>query len=285
MKKEYPRIVYLNGKWHKPEEARLSVFDRGFLFGDGVYEVISFYHGRPFVMGKHMARLRNSLSLSDIQFDTRDLPELILTSIDKAGLSQSHAVVYVQVTRGIAPRMHIYPTGSEPSLMMYAIPFPLGEARQKHIKVLLAEDKRWYRCNIKTISLMGNVQASEAAERAGAQEAVLARGNIITEGSHSNFFIVKDGVLHTHPADEYILPGIIRSQVIELARELEIPVQEKACSVSALYAADEAFITGTGSEITSVGRIIMDDRETELGSVPGNVTRKLQQAFRSITLG
>lgn len=283
-KKAFPKFVYLNGEWLNPEEARVSVFDRGFLFGDGVYEVISFYHGTPFLMDEHLSRLQNSLSLSGISFSLSGVEDLIKTSVEKAGLNDSHSVVYLQITRGVAPRTHIYPSDPSPTLMMYAVPFALAESIYKNITVLLAEDKRWHRCNIKTISLMGNVQASEAAERAGAQEAILHRSNMITEGSHSNFFGVKGGVLFTHPANEYILPGIIRQKVIQLAKELSITVSEEGCLVSQVSDLDEAFITGTGSEVTSVGKILNGDEMIEVSASVGKLTRRLQEAFRKITL-
>lgn len=284
MKSEYPTTVYLNGEWVAPEEAKISVFDRGFLFADGVYEVISAYHGQPFALIEHLTRLQNSLEELSLEFDVSVLPDLINKAIQKSGLEGQHAAVYMQVTRGIAPRKHLYPEHSVPTLMLYAQQFNAGKARQNLIKVFVTEDKRWHRCHIKSIALVEHVRANTLGNQAGAQETVFFRNGVFTEGSHSNLFFVKKGEVFTHPNGPYILPGITRSKVIALSKSLHLSVNEQPVRLSDIADMEEAFITGTGSEITAIGSFLHNGKEIQLSTEIGPITQTLQEAFAEATL-
>lgn len=283
MKKSYPGIVYLNGEWVTHDQAKISVFDRGFIFGDGVYEVISFYDGRPFLMEEHLQRLRNSLSVAELVVDLNTIPEIIYEAVKRVGLTSSDCLVYLQVTRGVAPRMHHYPEDSTPTIMAYAYNFEFGSYKHKMIKVFVAEDERWHRCDVKTTSLMGNVRANNAGAKAGAHETILVRNGEFTEGSHSNLFFVKNGELFTHPNGHHILPGITRGKVLELCHELNLKVYEQALPLAGFGSVDEAFITGTGSEVQGIGSVILSGKEIQISSDAGPVTTKLQEAFEKLT--
>ena len=274
-------VVYLNGEYVPQNEARVSVEDRGFLFADGVYEVIRAYEGRPFLLEAHLERLRQGLQALRIDDPgTAGLPEVAERLLDENGLRSGDATIYIQITRGAAPRAHAFPpAGTRPTVYVAAKRFQPHPAEyvQDGVAAITYPDMRWSRCDIKSVALLPNVLANQAAKEAGAFEALFVRDGIVIEGSHSNLFAVRDGTLVTYPACNYILAGITRRRVMELAAGLGIPVVEDAIPVHALSETTELFLSGTTTEILPVTRV--DGRAIGNGR-PGPITRRLQRAFR-----
>ena len=276
MSSNYPSKVYLNGKILDAGEAKISVFDRGFIFGDGIYEVMARIGGRFFYREAHMDRFRSCLQKIAIDFDVSDLEARIPDLLEVSGLTGEDCLLYMQVTRGVAPRQHAYPKGIQPTAMMYAWPKKLPEINTTPAAVVTQQDYRWSRCDIKMISLLGNVMANEYAKGQDCFETVFIRNGIVTEASHCNIFFVKGGVVYTHPADEFILGGITRQVVLECCENLGIPVRMEGISAADIPCMDEAFLTGTSSQVMSIreidGRVLYQDQA-------GRITRQLQEAF------
>jgi D-alanine transaminase len=270
--------VYLNGAYVPRGRATVSVDDRGFLFGDGVYEVIRVVAGGYVDADRHLARLRRSLSelrLPDPAGDGIDLLAVGTELLRRQGIgSESQAVVYIQVTRGAAPRRHAFPAPGTPStVFVSAWPFaPKHELMATGVAAITHADLRWQRCDIKSLNLLPNVLANQRATEQGAYEAILVRDGVVTEGTHSNAFAVVDGVLRTHPNGPAILPGVTRDIVLELARAEAIEVREEALGLDELARADEVFFTGTTTDVMPV--ISIDGRTVRAGT-PGPVTRRL----------
>ncbi|MEP3209538.1 MAG: aminotransferase class IV [Maribacter sp.] len=273
----YPEKVYLNGEILDAQEAKISVFDRGFLFGDGIYEVMLRIKGSFFYGAEHLQRLAKCLEKINIEFDVSCLPNTIDLLLKASNLELQDCLLYIQVTRGVAPRKHSFPNSTVPTLMLYAMPFVLPELNDKPISVVTTRDFRWHRCDIKMTSLLGNVMANDVAIKAGHYETVFYRDGKVTEASHSNIFFVKDSTVYTHPANEHILNGITREIVIELCHKNDIAVKEKAVWREDIVKMDEAFLTGTSTQIASIQKI--DDHYFYQGSAPGLVTQKLQKLF------
>ena len=282
--KSYPEEVYLNGTWLKPEEAKVSVFDRGFMLGDGIYEVAPFYEGKTFKLKEHLQRLQYCLNEIQIVYDPFSLEPVIFEALERAGLGQSDAAVYIQITRGVAPRTHYYPEVSKPNLLLYVFPVSLEAFEKKSWKAAVTEDKRWHRCDIKSISLLANSMANEAAISAGFDEMLLTRNGYFTEGSHTSIFFVKNGNLYTHPEGPEILSGITRAVVIKLCEKLNIKLIEKAVHIDELVEVDEIFVTGTTTQIIPINLITQNDRRLYLAKNIG-ITHKLQQLFIEETRG
>jgi D-alanine transaminase len=276
MSSNYPSKVYLNGKILDAGEAKISVFDRGFIFGDGIYEVMARIGGRFFYREAHMDRFRSCLQKIAIDFDVDDLESRIPDLLEVSGLTGEDCLLYMQVTRGVAPRQHAYPKGIQPTVMMYAWPKNLPEINTTPAAVVTQKDYRWSRCDIKMISLLGNVMANEYAKGQDCFETVFIRNGIVTEASHCNIFFVKGGVVYTHPADEFILGGITRQVVLECCENLGIPVRMEGIPAADIPRMDEAFLTGTSSQVMSIreidGRVLYQDQA-------GRITRQLQEAF------
>lgn len=279
--------VHLNGRYLPKERAAVSVDDRGFLFGDGVYEVTPAYRGALFRRKQHLARLRRGLGELRIEFDVAGLPEMHERLLADNGLTDAEvAIVYVQVTRGVAPRTHAFPTGAATDTPATVYAFakeyrrPSPERWEKGFEAITVPDRRWARVDIKTVNLLPNCLAQQAAVDAGVDDAILVRDGVAIEGSHSNFFAVVDGAVVTHPVSNLILPGITREFVLELCDELGIPVELRALQVEELERAGEAFFTGTTTEVKPTVRI--DGRPVGPG-VPGPVTRRLSEAFVAAT--
>ncbi len=272
--------VYLNGEYLPKSEAHVSVDDRGFLLGDGVYEVTPFYGGAPFALDRHLGRMRNGLEWMRIDFDVSILDDVHRTLIARNGLdAEDRAMVYVQVTRGAAPRTHYFPTVPvEPTVYAYAAKWsrPADDVWSAGFRAITVPDRRWSRVDIKTICLLPNALAYQAAKDAGADDAIMVRDGVALEGAHQNFWAVFDGTVVTHPATHQILPGITRGVVLELAGELGIPVAQRAVAVEELSSADELFFTGTTGEVKPC--VEVDGRRVGTGSV-GPVTRRLSDAF------
>lgn len=272
-------LVWLNGNFVSFEEARVSVEDRGFQFADGIYEVVRVYGGKPFTFQEHLKRLRQSASLIELDLKIEDstLKEIGMELISRSALKE--AELYIQITRGVAPRTHFFPQGISPTVLLSIRPVrPLPEeAQEKGVSAITHLDERWGRCNIKSISLLPNVLAKEKARRSGAYEAILIRDNIITEGASSNVFLFLEGALYTPPADWRILRGITRDLILNLAQGEGIPSKEEEVRMDKLYQAEEVFITSTAIEILPVVEI--DKRKIGKGQ-PGTIQRLLYQRFK-----
>lgn len=270
------KILY-NNRIVDRSEGKVDIEDRGFQFGDGIYEVIRFYDKKPFELEAHLQRLMRSahelrLNLElDLPHFGEQLQELIRSSEEHGG------ALYIQVTRGVHPRAHLASKAVPPTLIAYVMPAtrPL-EWLKNGIQAVTVEDQRWLRVDIKSTNLLANIMAKQEAADKGAQEAILVRDGRVTEGSSSNFFGVMAGELYTHPANHLILNGITRQVVLDLAKELGIPTREEPLAKTDLARLDEAFITSTTSEICPV--ISIDGRLLGQGQ-PGPVTRRLQEAF------
>lgn len=276
------QIVYLNGAYLPYDQAHISIEDRGFLLADGVYEVARVYSGKFFALDEHFERLQRSLRELRIP-STLTLAEfrsLCQELLSRNNLAQSHATLYMQVTRGAYnPRTHYFPTGEiKPTVLAIARPFtPFSE---KHIQTgaaaVTTPDTRWARCDIKTVSLLPNSLAKQQAAEAGAYEALFIRDGVAIEGSSSNFFAVIDGELRTYPRCNYILAGITRGVVLELAQQEGIPVHETAITLPDLARATEAFFSSTTGEVVPITRI--DGKPVGAGEV-GPVAKQLYEAF------
>jgi len=274
-------IAYLNGQFLPKAEARVSADDRGFLFADGAYEVVRVYGGRIFQAAEHWMRLERSLRELRMSVPAGlSFPAVAEVLIEKNGLGQGDATIYLQVTRGAAPRLHTFPDASTPPTV-YAFAAPFTAQPQKMTagaRVTMTPDQRWSRCDIKSISLLPNILAAQLAKERGAEEAILVRDGLVTEGSKTNFAAVYDGQLVTHPQNNHILGGITLNVILRLCRELNIRVKESGIIATELKAADEAMLFGTTAEVMPVVQV--DDWKVGDGK-PGPVTRRLQEAFRA----
>ena len=275
-------IVYFNGQFLAKTAVALSPDDRGFLFADGVYEVVGTYNGKLFKAAEHFQRLRRSLREIRITgVDSIDFTAVAEDLLEKNNLKTGDAIVYLQITRGAAPRNHAFPDAATPPTV-YAFAAPSQSSPRKMtdgVKVVLAPDLRWARCDIKSVALLPNVLAYQQARELGADEAILVRNGVVTEGSRTNFAAVLDGQFVTHPQNNFILGGITLNVVLELCRRLRIPVKEHALAESDLKAASEMMLLGTTTEITPVVQV--NDWRVG-GGKPGPVARMLQQAFREL---
>jgi D-alanine transaminase len=249
--------VYLNGRFVAPDEAYVSAFDRGFIFGDGIYEVLPVYGRRPFRLEQHLARMDTNLAaigLPNPMARTGWAQAIDGLIASNPGRDQS---LYIQVTRGPAPRDHAYPSTTTPTVFAYSQELKpvAAELLEKGVSAVTAEDIRWQRCDIKTIALLANVMFRQFAAERGATEAILVRDGRITEGAASNIFIVRDGVMQTAPKGSHILPGITRDLIIELAIRRGLPYREESFSEAEMFAADEVWMTSSTKEILPITRI------------------------------
>jgi len=273
--------VYLNGSYLPHAEARLHPDDRGFIFGDGLYEVTPFYRGSPFRMPAHMARMRKGFCELRIQPPTVDLGELQHELIRRNGLEgEEMAIVYLQVTRGTAPRTHTFPDPDvPPTVYAWARSFrrPAPEAWEQGYGAIRVPDRRWARADLKTVQLLPNVMAQQEAKEAGAADALFVRDGLALEGGQTNLFVVAGGTLLTHPASNQILHGISRAAVLEVAEELGLPVEIRPIPDSDLSFASEIFFTGTTAEVRPT--VQLDGKPVGDGKV-GPVARKLYAGFQ-----
>lgn len=273
-----PESVYLNGEWLAPAAAKVSVFDRGFLFADGIYEVVPVYQGRPFLLTHHLDRLERSLAALNIANAGRDFWLKLIEDLLERNES-SDALVYIQVTRGAeAKRSHLPQGALQPTIFASVSAMPVHWDTPTPERVTLLEDIRWLRCDIKSISLLGNIMLKQQAQACGALEPILHRDGLITEGASSNYFAVKDGILYTAPTDHLILPGITRMWVLKLANDLGLTVKEEAFQVADLAQLDELFLTSSSREVQPIGQI--DDIIIGQGNC-GEITERLVQAFHA----
>jgi len=273
-------IVYLNGAFLPMREAKIPVLDRGFIFGDGVYEVIPVYGREPFRMRHHLARLSHScdgIGLANPHADAeweRLLRELV------ARQPFDDQAVYLQVTRGVAKRDHAFPKDASPTVFMMSnpLPSPTREQVERGVAAITADDNRWQRCDLKTTSLLGNVLMRQLAAEAGAVETVMFRDGLLTEASASNVLIVKGGTIVAPPKDHLILPGITYDAAIEFAREAGMSVEIRPITRAEALAADEMWLSSSTKEVVAITTL---DGKPFGGGVPGPVFRKLWAVFQS----
>jgi D-alanine transaminase len=272
-------IVFFNHQFIPKAQVRIEPDDRGFLFADGVYEVIRSYRGKLFKADEHIARLNRSLRFLRIRVPEKvNFKEIGSRLIEHNNLRNEDASIYIQITRGSAPRKHVFPEEEIPATL-YASVSSLQrpvEKQEQGVKVFLEPDSRWTRCDIKSIALLPNVLASQRAKEEEAEEAILIRDGVALEGSHSSFCGVFNNRLVTAPKSNYILAGITREVVLQLCRKLNIVVNELPIFANRLKEADELMLLSTSLEVTPVVQV--NDWKVGDGK-PGAVTRKLQQAF------
>ncbi len=277
-----PDIAFINGRFLPWQEATVSIDDRGFQFGDAVYEVIRTYRGGPFELAAHLARLNRSAGELSLRqpYTNQQWTRWIQQGLSLAGYQD--AKIYIQITRGIAPREHIVPSDISPTVVMTVREFhPLApEVRRAGVSVCTREDLRWGRCDIKSVNLLANVLAREEARKAGVFETILVRDGFVMEGALSNVMAVQDGVVITAPEGPRILSGVTRTVVLELAKKDNIAVEERLIPVDVLYRADEVFLTGTTLEVLGVVQI--DGKAVGSGH-PGPVTKMLAARWALLT--
>jgi D-alanine transaminase len=273
-------IVYLNGEFIPKSEAKVSVEDRGFLLGDGVYEVAPFYEGVALCMDRHLARLDRSLAALRIVCDVSGIEDMLCRLVAVNGLETAErSMVYLQITRGVAPRTHYFPEGRvAPTVYAFARTWsrPADDVWSRGFTAITVPDRRWMRVDIKTICLLPNGLAYQDAREAGADDAILVRDGVAIEGTHQNFWGVFGGTVVTHPETNLILAGITRAVVLDIAHDLGFPVQERAIQLEELAGADELFITGTTGEVRPC--VEVDGSKIGAGRT-GPVTRALSDAF------
>jgi D-alanine transaminase len=272
--------VYLNGQFLPLEEAKVSVLDRGFIYGDGVYELVPVYGRRPYRLRQHLARLQRSLDgirLANPHIDA-EWEAIIAGLIGRMAFADQG--VYLQVTRGAAKRDHAFPAGVAPTVFMMSNPLalPSREQIERGVAVVTAADERWLHCDLKTISLLGNVLARQLAVDAGATETVLFRNGYLTEASASNVLLVRDGVIVAPPKDNQILPGITYDVAFELAREGGLPIQVRPVPKDEALAADEMWLSSSTKEVLAVTSL---DGRPFGGGKPGPVFRKVHALFQA----
>lgn len=273
------QLAYVNGKLVNLDEAHVSVQDRGFIFADGIYEVIRVYAGRPFHLDRHLTRLGQSARAIELPLDPETVSSLEGVARELVAANDlEEGVVYMQVTRGAAPRRHPFPEQIHPTVIAFtqAASAPPESLIQNGIAAITVPDNRGGLCQVKTTALLPNVLAREKARRAGVQEALFVRDGIVTEGSSSNVFAVLKGALFTHPIAN-ILPGITRGLALELAHRLALPVCEEALFLDRFLVAEEIFLSGTTVEILPVTTV--DGKMIGTGR-PGPVTRRLYDEFQ-----
>jgi D-alanine transaminase len=271
--------VYLNGEFMPLDQARIPVLDRGFIFGDGVYEVIPVYSRHPFRLPEHLARLQHSLDsirlanpMPDADW-SRLLHDLVARHL---GADQS---VYLQVTRGVAKRDHAFPKESKPTVFMMSSPLvtPSNDLVDNGVPCITAVDYRWLKCDVKSVSLLGNCLLRQSAADAGAIEVVLFRDGHLTEASASNVFVVRDSKLLSPPKTHLILPGITYDVVLELAAACGIPIELRAIPEQEVRNADELWVTSSTKEVLAV--VSLDGKPVGSGK-PGAVFKTVHRAFQ-----
>lgn len=273
------RIVFLNGEFLRLADAKISVLDRGFIYGDGVYEVVPIYARKPFRMPQHLARLARTLDgvrLADPHPDR--WPALIAELIARQPFEDQ--AVYLQVTRGVAKRDHTFPPGVSPTVFMMSNPLalPSREQVERGVAVVTADDNRWLRCDLKTTSLVGNVLMRQYAADHDAIETVMFRNDYLTEASASNVLVVRNGTVIAPPKDNLILPGITYDATLEIAQAAGVPLEMRPVSRKEAMSADEMWLSSSSKEVLAVTRV---DGKPFAGGAPGPVFRRIYEAFQA----
>ncbi|MET3507356.1 D-amino-acid transaminase [Halalkalibacter oceani] len=275
------QTVLFNNEIVSRKEVKIDLEDRGYQFGDGIYEVIGVYNTKTFKMAEHLKRLERSAK--ELRITLGNILEGLEANLEKliALNGINDGIVYVQVSRGVAPRAHQFSQlEALPVVIAYTreMERPI-EIQEKGVNCLLTEDIRWLRCDVKTLNLLGSVLAKQKAIDNSCYESILHRENVVTEGTATNVFIIKNQIVYTHPADNFILNGITRSTVIDLCKEEGIKVVEEKFDKQQLLQADEGFLTGTFIDIVPINKI----EETVLGKgEPGRITEYLQRKFNRL---
>ena len=272
-------IVYLNGEFMPLEDARIPVLDRGFIFGDGVYEVIPVYSKRPFRLHEHLVRFKRSHDAIRLTYPMSDADwtQLVNDLVSRnAGDDQS---IYLQVTRGVAKRDHAFPKDAKPTVFAMSNPLvtPARETVDKGVHAITTIDYRWLKCDVKSTSLLGNCLLRQLAADAGALEVVMFRDGFLTEGSSSNVFVVKNGVILAPPKNKLVLPGITYDVVLELAQANGVPHEVRPVSEAEVRAADEIWVTSSTKEVLAV--TTLDERAVG-GGQPGPVFKRMHQLYQ-----
>ena len=276
-----PDIACVNGRFGPLAEAVVSVEDRGFQFGDGVYEVIRTYRGRPFAIDEHLSRLERSAQALQLSLGYTKARWIALIEEGLRRSSLPETKIYLQITRGQAPRDHPFPAELSPTTVLtFRELHPLDRSvRQAGVQAILLEDIRWGRCDIKSVNLLANVLARQRAKEAGVFEAILLRDGAVTEGSVSNVMVVQNGTILTAPEGPRILSGVTRAKVLELAKKEGIPVAETVVRREDLLGASEVFLTGTTVEVLPVVRV---DGQAIGPAVPGPMTQLLSRRWEAL---
>jgi D-alanine transaminase len=273
-------IVYLNGQFLPSDEAKISVLDRGFIYGDGVYEVVPVYARQPFRMPEHLRRLQNSLDGIRLAnpMTAAQWGDVIGEMIARQPFENQG--VYLQVTRGVAKRDHAFPVGVPPTVFLMSNPLMLPSAEQvkRGVAVVTAEDNRWLRCELKTVSLLGNVLMRQLAVDAGALETVMFRDGFLTEASASNVLAVIDGVIVAPPKDHHILPGITYDATVEFARAAGLRLEIRPVTRAETLGADELWLSSSTKEVLAITTV---DGKPFAGGAPGPVFRKIWDVFQA----
>ena len=272
-------MVFLNGKFLPIEEARVPVLDRGFIFGDGVYELVPVYSRVPFRLEEHLARLERSLAATRIRnpYSRAEWREIITQLVAKQSFEDQG--VYFQVTRGVARRDHAFPEDSTPTVFIMSNPLvnPPREAVERGVEAVSAPDNRWHRCDIKSISLIGNVLLRQLSAEAGAAETILFRDGMLTEAAACNVFVVRGGVIQCPPKTNLILPGITYDVVLELAQSAKLPLEVRAVSEHETRTADEIWVTSSSKEVLAI--VTLDGKPVGEGR-PGPVFRRMYELYQ-----
>jgi D-alanine transaminase len=271
--------VFLNGRLVAVEDAKISVLDRGFIFGDGVYELVPVYSRVPFRLEEHLVRLERSLGEAKIRnpYSRAQGRQHVHGLIDAQGFDDQG--VYFQVTRGAAKRDHAFPQNVEPTVFMMSNPLvnPPPAQVERGGPAVSAQDNRWLRCDIKSISLIGNVLLRQLSAEAGAAETILFRDGKLTEASASNVFIVKQGVIKSPPKSNLILPGITYDVIAELARANALPMEFRDVSEAEVRDADEVWVTSSSKEVFAI--VTLDGKPIGDGK-PGPMFRRMYQLYQ-----
>ncbi|PYZ97075.1 D-amino-acid transaminase [Alteribacter lacisalsi] len=275
-------IEYINGKYLSSGEAAVPLEERGHQFGDGVYEVIRYYNGHGFMLEEHLERLEKSAGEIRIDLDggIGRIKEIIEEGVEKSGLKDCY--VYLQVTRGIAPRNHLFPKETKPSVSMTVKPASAltRDMVENGVAAVTHADERWANCYIKSLNLLPNILAKQTASEKGCYEAILHKDGRVTEASSSNAFIVKDDTIITTPLSREILPGITRAALKDVCDTAGIRFDEQHFTVREMKQADEVFITSTTSEVLPVTTI---DGDPVKDGKPGNMTKLVLELFQART--
>lgn len=266
-------VLYVNGRFTTTSEKVIGVEDRGFQFGDAVYEVFKFVGKRPVYLLDHFRRMERGLREIEIRvpWDEANFTAVMRELLDRTSFADG--IVYIQISRGEASRAHFYPEDLEPTVIAYsrAFTFPDAAKKERGVALVTVPDLRWKHCHVKSVNLLANALAKKQAQRAGADEALLIDGGIVREAASSSFFGVRGQVVVTHPLDEHILPGVVRDRVLNIARDENLAVEERPIREDELFDLDEVFITSTTMGVMPVAAI--DGRILRRGGI----TKRLQR--------
>ncbi|MCE5181511.1 MAG: D-amino acid aminotransferase [Betaproteobacteria bacterium] len=272
-------MIYLNGRFMPAEEACIPVLDRGFIFGDGVYELIPVYSRRPFRLSEHLSRLQHSLDGIRLAnpHSTQEWERLIEELI--ALNSEEDQSIYLHITRGVAKRDHAFPPGIAPTVFMMSNPLITSSAElvASGVAVVSAADNRWLRCDIKAISLLPNVLLRQIAVDAGAAETLLLRDGFLTEGAASNIFVVRDNTLLAPPKNNLMLPGITYDVILELAAAARIPCEVRRIAEAEVRSAQELWLTSSNKEVLAITHL---DGQPVADGLPGPLFKQMHRLYQ-----